>query len=192
MVSGPFPGGAGGRRLVHHPAPPGKNSMQGWVRLKGPLRPTLNLIVLYLCRFLPWLELKNRLYRLLGMRVGRGVSVGLGAMFDIFYPELISIGDNTVVGYNCTILAHEFLVEGWRTGPVEIGRNVLLGSGCVVLPGVSVGDGAQVSALSLVNRDVPPGVLAGGVPVRVIAARGGDGAAESGGGSPAGPPGTAP
>lgn len=35
------------------------------------------------------------------------------AMFDIFFPELIEIGDNTIIGYNSTILAHE---HGERMG----------------------------------------------------------------------------
>lgn len=94
------------------------------------------------------------------------MSVGLGVMFDIFFPHLISIGDNTVIGYNATILAHEFLVSEYRTGRVDIGKNVMIGANATILAGVSIGDGATVSACSLVNKDVPPGTLAYGVPVK--------------------------
>jgi acetyltransferase-like isoleucine patch superfamily enzyme len=56
----------------------------------------------------------------------------------------------------------------WRRGPVVIGRDVTIGANCTVLPGVVIGAGATVSAMSLVNCDVPPGALVGGVPIRLI------------------------
>jgi acetyltransferase-like isoleucine patch superfamily enzyme len=94
--------------------------------------------------------------------------MGLDATVDIFYPELITIGDNTIVGYNATILAHEYLIEKKRTGPVVIGKNVMIGANTTILAGVIIGDGACVSAGSLVNRDVPAGAFVGGVPAHVI------------------------
>jgi acetyltransferase-like isoleucine patch superfamily enzyme len=144
----------------------GGNSMQEWWRVRNPLRVCLHFAVIYACRFLPSLRLKNALYRLLGMKVGKGVSVGLMAMFDIFFPEWITIGDNTVIGYNATILAHEYLIGEWRRGEVRIGRGVMIGANVTILAGVEIGDGAVVSACSLVNRDVPPGAFVGGVPIR--------------------------
>ncbi len=145
----------------------GGNSMLKWYRVRNPLRVVVNFLVIYACRFLPSLALKRALLRLLGMKVGRNVSIGLGATFDIFFPELIEIGDNSVIGYNAAILAHEFLVHEWRRGRVRIGRDVMLGAKCLVLPGVEIGDGATIAAYSLVNRDVPPGAFAAGVPARV-------------------------
>lgn len=142
--------------------------MQTWYREVHPVRVAFNFLVIYFCRYLPCLPVKNFLYRRLGMRLGKNVSVGLMAMMDIFYPQLISIGDNTIVGYNATILCHEFRIKEFCTGKVEIGANVLIGANSTILPGVRIGEGAQVGAGSLVNRDVPPGALAAGVPARVV------------------------
>lgn len=156
------------RRLKHFPAPPGKNSLHLWSRAVNPLRVVWNFIIITICRYLPSLYVKRLLYRALGMKVGKNVSFGLMAMVDVFFPRLISIGENTVIGYNCTILCHEFLIREYRTGAVEIGAGVMLGANSTILPGVRIGDGAVVGAGSLVNRDVPPGALVAGVPARII------------------------
>lgn len=147
---------------------PEKNSMSHWWKIKNPFRVVKNFVIIYSCRFLPSLSLKRSLYRLIGMKVGKDVSPGLMAMFDIFYPEYIEIGDNTIIGYNTTILCHEFLVTEWKLGKVIIGKNVMIGANCTVLPGVTIGDGAVISAHSLVNKNVEPNSVVGGVPARKI------------------------
>ncbi|HBV99093.1 MAG: acetyltransferase [Peptococcaceae bacterium BICA1-7] len=157
-----------GRRLTHYPAPSGKNSLCKWYKAVNPVRVTLNFIVIYLCKYIPLLSLKRVLYRMIGVKVGRDVSFGLASMIDIFFPELITVGDNCVIGYNSTILCHEFLIREYRTGEVVIGRDVVLGANSTILAGVRIGDGAMVGAGALVNRDVPPGVLVAGVPAVAV------------------------
>jgi len=55
--------------------------------------------------------------------------------------------------------------------PVLLGKHVIVGAGTVVLPGVHIGDGSAISALALVNRDIPKSVIAGGTPCRTIKPR---------------------
>ncbi|MGL4805394.1 MAG: DapH/DapD/GlmU-related protein, partial [Bacteroidales bacterium] len=52
--------------------------------------------------------------------------------------------------------------------PVTIGDNVWIGAGVSVLPGVTIGSGCVIGAGSVVNKDISPGVLAVGNPVRII------------------------
>ncbi len=155
-------------RLTITRSPDHRNSLQHWTKTVNPLRVVFNFIVIYTCRFMPSLTVKNWLYRLVGIKVGKHVSVGLMAMMDVFFPEEITIGDNTIIGYNTVILGHEYLRNEWRRGPVIIGRDVTIGANCTILPGVVIGDGAVVSAMSLVNKDVPPGAVVGGVPARPL------------------------
>lgn len=158
------------RLTIKPPAGP-HNALWYWSRATGGYLPVIrNAVLIQLARYVPFLPLKRRLYQLLGARIGDHASVGLMVMFDIFFPQDVTLGDDCIVGYNSVILCHEFLRHEWRRGPVWIGRDVTIGANCTILPGVVIGDGATVSAMSLVNRDVPPGAVVGGVPLKMIRA----------------------
>jgi acetyltransferase-like isoleucine patch superfamily enzyme len=149
-------------------APPGPHNALWYFpqQTGGYVRVGRNAALIQLARYTPWLALKNRIYRALGMQVGPHAAVGLMVMFDVFYPEDVHLGDNCVIGYNSTILCHEVTRSEWRRGKVWIGAEATIGANCTILPGVVIGAGATVSAMSLVNRDVPPGAFVGGVPIR--------------------------
>jgi len=136
------------------------------------LRVMWRALVIQVARYTPWVGAKRLLYRSLGVTIGPYTAVGLMVMFDIFFPQDITIGQDTIIGYQSTILCHEFLRHEWRRGPVVIGNDVMIGANTTILPGVVIGDGAVVSAGSLVNRDVPAGAVVGGVPIRIINVKG--------------------
>lgn len=146
----------------------GRNSLRFWPEIVHPIKVIWQFFVIYLARFSPSFRFKNFLYRMVGIKVGKDSSVGLMVMLDVFFPEQIEIGDNVVIGYNTTILGHEFLVREWRIGKVVIEKDVTIGANCTLLPGIIIGEGATISAMSLVNRDIPPFSFWGGVPVREI------------------------
>lgn len=126
-------------------------------------------MVIQLARYTPFLGMKNWLYTtFLGLKVGEQTSFALMVMLDVMFPEKISVGRNTVIGYNTTILAHEYLIKEYRLGPVDIGSEVMIGANSTILPGVRIGDGAIVSAGTLVHKDVPAGAFVGGNPMRII------------------------
>ncbi len=143
-------------------------SLRQWKKVRHPLRVAWNYLVISMCKFMPDIELKNRLYRRTGMRIGKNVRIH-GSNLDVFFPELIEIGDNCTIGAYTTILTHEFVNGHYRKGKVRIGSNVLVGAMTLVLPGIEIGDRSKVAAYSLVNRNVLPGSFVGGVPVREIA-----------------------
>lgn len=155
------------RRLQIYPVN-STNSMVCWRQVAPLWRVAWNFSLIQLSRYLPFLRLKNFLLRLVGIKVASSASVGLMAMFDVLRPDLIVIGENTIIGYNVTILCHEFLPHEYRLGRVEIGSWVLIGANATILPGVRIGDGAIVGAGAVVTRDVPPGAVVAGVPARPI------------------------
>ena len=104
----------------------------------------------------------------LRMKVGKKTSFALMVMPDIMFPEKITVGENSIIGYNTTLLAHEYLIREYRLGEIVIGNEVMIGANVTILPGVKIGDGATVSAGTLVHRDVPSGAFVGGNPMRII------------------------
>ena len=143
------------------------------------------------------LRLRTRVYRLAGLQIGRGtvlsgrlrltgsgpivrrLAIGSGAylneriVFDLGAP--ITLEDGVSLGMECLLLTqtHAFGGAAFRAGagcaaPIRIGRGCWLGARVTVLPGVTIGAGSVVAAGAVVARDLPPNVLAGGVPARVL------------------------
>lgn len=151
-------------RITHHATPGPFNSLQSWPKVKSPLTVAINYAVIVLARISPSLKLKNFLLSSIGVTVGEGVSWGLESTPDVFWPELVTVEDHAIIGYNATLLCHEFLQDEYRTGEVVVGERAMIGAGAIILPGVEIGAGASVAANSLVTRDVPAGATVAGVP----------------------------
>jgi len=106
------------------------------------------------------------------IRLGAGVFLNFNCV--ILDVVEVTIGDRTQIGPGVQILAadHPRDAAGRASGlefgrPVRIGRNVWIGAGAIILPGVSIGDDALIGAGSVVTRDVPAGATAFGNPARV-------------------------
>lgn len=156
------------RKTTRYPVE-GANSLWHVYKTVSFWKVVKNFIVIQLARYTPFLSMKNWMYRtFLRMEVGEKTSFALMVMLDIMFPEKISVGRNTVIGYNTTILAHEYLIKEYRLGEVKIGNEVMIGANSTILPGVTIGDGAIVSAGTLVHKDVPPGAFVGGNPMQLI------------------------
>jgi acetyltransferase-like isoleucine patch superfamily enzyme len=134
----------------------------------GTPRVLRNAICIYTARFAPSFGVKRALLRWTGANIAPHAAIGLGVVLDIFFPQDITIEDDATIGYNTAILAHEFMRHEWRRGPVRICKDATIGANCTILPGVIIGEGATASAMSLINRDVPPGAFVGGVPIRLL------------------------
>lgn len=156
------------RRTTRYPVE-GANSLWQIYKTVPFLKVLKNFIVIQITRYTPIMPVKNWLFRtFLRMKIGDQSAVALMVMMDIMFPEKISIGKNSVIGYNTTILAHEYLIGEYRLGEVIIGDEVMIGANTTILPGVIIGDRATVAAGSVVHKDVPAGAFVGGNPLQVI------------------------
>lgn len=156
------------RRTKRYPVK-GSNSLWQMYRTVSFWKVFRNVVIIQLARYSPSLRLKNAMYRrFLGMKVGKQTAIALMVMMDVFFPEKIRIGDNTIIGYNTTLLAHEYLLHEYRLGLVEIGSHVMIGANCTILPGVKIGDHAVVAAGSVVTKDVEPHTFVAGNPAKFV------------------------
>lgn len=132
--------------------------------------------------------------------LGRNVYVGHQAILKGYYQNRMEIGDETWIGQQCFLHAAGGLRIGARVGigpgvriitsrhteagretpillsPIDFAEVVIeddadLGVGAIVLPGVTIGRGAQIGAGAVVARDVPAYAVAAGVPARVVRER---------------------
>jgi len=109
------------------------------------------------------------------LKLGNDVYVGKNTFLGSYFP--ISIGDNTLIGADSYIISanHGFSrrdipirKQGYFGAPVAIGEGVWLGAHVIVLPGVTIGQGAIVGAGSVVTRSIPPFEIWAGSPARWI------------------------
>lgn len=105
------------------------------------------------------------------IHVGKGVFINSGCCFQD--QGGITLGDGCLIGHQVVIATLNHDLDPARRGgmypaPVRLGKNVWVGAHATILPGVTVGDGAVIAAGAVVTKDVPAGVVAGGVPARVL------------------------
>src|SRR5262249_6309162 len=113
-------------------------------------------------------------HRWRGVKIGKGVRIGLDVIFETAYPQWIWIGDRVQIGIRTLVLAHIHglppkvdELQGYVSVRIEDDANI--GPGVTILPHVTIGHGAVITAGSVVTRSVPPLTLVQGNPARPIA-----------------------
>ena len=107
-----------------------------WRTINLPLRRRIFVMILVAITFvMKGTPLKNKVYRLMGVHVGKNVEIMQLAWLDHFRPELTFIGDNTLIGAYTRVTTHAYEGSGrFRYGLVEIGANCTIGAGTGIGP----------------------------------------------------------
>lgn len=104
-----------------------------------------------------------------------GNLTSIGNQSWIYALDKIVIGEKTCIGEGVKLLTGYHDISTWnfalKTKPIKIGSCVWIATGAMVLPGVTIGDGAVVAAGSVVTKDVEPWTVVGGNPARFIKKR---------------------
>ena len=122
-----------------------------------------------------WLNILTDSARL---EIGEFTFIGRGTTIEASLP--MSIGRGTLIGPGVYITDHNHGTAMGRpmfeqpcvVSPVNIGDDVWIGANCVILPQVAIGRGAIIGAGAVVNKEVPPNAIMGGVPAKFIKFRG--------------------
>ena len=158
---------------------PYRGSAVSLTALRWYIHATMTLIVRY-----TFLELvtpsafAQLYYRLMGMKIGRNVTINSTAIAD---PSLIEIEDGATIGGSASVLAH-YAQGGYLViAPVKIGAGATIGLRAVIMGGVEVGAKDKVLASSFVlpNTKIPPGETWAGIPAQRIELERGGARAES-------------
>ena len=109
---------------------------------------------------------RPNLQRWRGAHIGVNVWIGLYVYIDDVHPEALSIGDNCTIGIRTSIITHFYWGprQPVSNGKVVIENDVFVGPHCVILPNVTIGEGAVIQAGSVVTRNVPPRTFWGSSP----------------------------
>lgn len=109
-------------------------------------------------------SLRVWLHRWRGVKIGKNTWIGYQALLETSRPHLIEIGDNVIISVRAVLIAH-------FRGPtgIVIEDDAFIGPGAIILPNVSIGRGAVVTAGSVVSASVPAMTVVQGNPARPIA-----------------------
>lgn len=130
---------------------------------------------------------------LFGVKIGRGTTIHMGAKF--FDPRGVVVGEDTIIGDRIFLdgraklaigshvdIASEVMIYNSEhdmsapdfhaiVAPVVIHDYVFIGPRAIILPGVTIGEGAVIAAGAVVTKDVPSFAFVGGVPAKIIGER---------------------
>lgn len=144
------------------------NSAYEWHRLRNPLRMLWTAFIVEICRKLPPCEFKNSLYRMIGVKIGKDVTISPDVVLDWLFPELITIEDGVLIGGDMMIATHEFIIDRIMLGRVVVGKQAMLASWVCVNPGVNIGERSIIGLFSYCRDDVPAYSFVAGIPAKVI------------------------
>jgi maltose O-acetyltransferase len=103
------------------------------------------------------------------IRVGKGSHIGSWSFLHAAAGHSISVGEDCAISHTVYITTdRRSRLDLVSDADVVIGNRVWIGFGVFVRGGVKIGDDAIIGANSVVTRDIPPKVVAGGVPARVL------------------------
>ena len=123
-------------------------------------------------------SLRVALHRRRGVRIGRGTWIGFDTLIEPSYPHRVVIGERVAIGIRVVILAH-FAHQGRNRESsagelddrvsVRIEDDAFIGPGALIMPNVTIGRGAVITAGSVVTRSVAPLTMVQGNPAQPIA-----------------------
>jgi len=140
------------------------------------MRILVKRLLKLLAKQMPGYRLRAAMLRRCGYRVGRDVYIGEDLLIIDEAADwgLVTIGDRVAISPRVSLVVssrpNDSRIAPYapvKHSPITIHEDAWVGTGAVVLPGVTIGAGAIVGANSVVTRDVPPHTIVWGVPARV-------------------------
>lgn len=124
-------------------------------------------------------KLRPWVIRKLGAKVGKNVFIGSNVWIDSGHADMLILEDHVHIAGECTLLCHQrkltnycvgddYAKLGYKVANIHLKKGCLIGQRTMIMPGVTVGEGAIVGAYSLVTKDIPAWTIATGRPAKVV------------------------
>jgi len=156
-----------------------------WKMLKTALKHVRNAFLLKYCMYsvllspLNYRKIRPVIWRWMGAKVGKDCFIGYAVWADMTNTELIEMEDHVHIANRCLLLCHQrdlsdyhigddYAKLGYHKKKIILKKGCLIGMNTMVMPGVTIGEGAIVGAGSLVTKDIPAWTIATGRPAKVI------------------------
>ena len=162
-----------------------------------PYNFLMNYIPNYIIAYIPNYFIRHFYYKkIMKISVGRGSSIHMGTFINKSrLQSKIIIGKESAINRKCYLDGRGFLVIGdnvsispevhlitadhdiqnsnfkYKSSPIYINDYVWIGTSAIILPGVTIGNGSVIAAGAVVNKDIPPYEIWGGVPAKKIGVR---------------------
>ncbi len=98
------------------------------------------------------------------LTLGENTQIGSFTVIDAHHG--VEIGDDVKIGFNCVIISHSSIDN--KSGKVILKKGCSIGSGAMVMPGVTVGENSIIGANSFVNKNVPDNEIWVGTPAKFL------------------------
>ena len=124
-------------------------------------------------------KVRAKIWRLIGVNIGKNVFIGYGVYLDIGGTSRITIGDNVIITAQSLLLTHKRDLAGYDGTTLHnelpfieekiiIEDNVSIGMRSIIMPGVTIGRNSVIGSMAMVSRSVPENVVAVGNPLKII------------------------
>jgi acetyltransferase-like isoleucine patch superfamily enzyme len=153
--------------------------------IKAALKHVRNTFLLKYCMYsillspINYRKIRPILWRWMGAKVGKDCFIGYEVWVDMTNTHLIEIEDHVHITNRCLLLCHQRDLSNYYVGDdytklnynkkkITLKKGCSIGMGSIILPGVTIGEGAVVGAGSLVTKDIPAWTIATGRPAKVV------------------------
>ncbi len=124
-------------------------------------------------RLRPWF------WKVTGVDIKGKISIGYDVYYDVGNAQLLHIEEGVWIASRCLFLCHKRILDNYKYGDdynklpykkqdIWLKKGCCIGMGSIVMPGVTIGEGAIIGAGSVVVKDIPPYTIAVGNPCKVV------------------------
>lgn len=153
--------------------------------IKTGLMHIRNAFLLKYCMYsvllspLNYRKIRPMVWRWMGAKVGKNCFIGYEVWVDMTNTNLVEVEDHVHIANRCLILCHQRDLNDYHIGDdyaklsytkkkVIFKKGCLIGMNTMIMPGVTIGEGAIVGAGSLITKDIPAWTIATGRPAKVV------------------------